>query len=639
MAPKPAPEGNLYAETDAEARTAQFTEAVARNRDAIDRTRIADVAGAKTDAAAARQTANAIAGQVSQANTTAGSAVAIAQGAAAEVDQIKGPIQTRLGYLETREGLAPGDVYDAETASVLAQDGSLSQTVLNAQNDQRIIYRATPTVARGMGWNIATDEEYAGGMGSSGDDRAALLAALAGPNRTVYIPEGEFDLSDGFDINAFSGKRITGNGQRTVLRFGNLSQPAIRGLSSGATDFSMDNLVLDLGWSAGMAVHNAVQITNGQRIEFHRVKATNSGGAGFLFQGLGAGQGSHDCKVMDSEIDGTGLADGTTGFGIHFKDASTGNEASGNRFRRVKGGFGIGFSGAANTGWPTHNIINRNHITMLPSTTHFEAIGLTAGCDFNVITNNVIPYSYDNGISVGGQFNVVMGNIVSECYNHGVGLHGSRNVVSGNTFRNVGRENSQDYGGVSIDGSEYNIVTNNIMIDEATSGNRMAYQVKFVNSKGNNLVSGNTGYGWRAGRFTPLNQGRVPSDNVQWVDGGETNHGQYAAMDGPTDQTKAQRYKNNGVTRWATIMPAGANPALAFRAYDSAGVSLGDVLSLDSLTRTARFPQGMVLPSRPSAIADGDYPSTPPDGAVSLDTASHRLYIRSGGTWRYLQLT
>jgi len=37
--------------------------------------------------------------------------------------------------------------------------------------------------------------------------------------------------------------------------------------------------------------------------------------------------------------------------------------------------------------------------------------------------------------------------------------------------------------------------------------------------------------------------------------------------------------------------------------------------------------------------ADSDFPSTPPDGTLALNTSNNRLYCRSGGTWRYAALT
>jgi hypothetical protein len=37
--------------------------------------------------------------------------------------------------------------------------------------------------------------------------------------------------------------------------------------------------------------------------------------------------------------------------------------------------------------------------------------------------------------------------------------------------------------------------------------------------------------------------------------------------------------------------------------------------------------------------ADSDFPTTPPDGTMALNTSANRVYVRSGGTWRYAALT
>lgn len=37
--------------------------------------------------------------------------------------------------------------------------------------------------------------------------------------------------------------------------------------------------------------------------------------------------------------------------------------------------------------------------------------------------------------------------------------------------------------------------------------------------------------------------------------------------------------------------------------------------------------------------SDSDFPSTPPDGTMAVNTSANRLYIRTGGVWRYSALT
>ena len=39
------------------------------------------------------------------------------------------------------------------------------------------------------------------------------------------------------------------------------------------------------------------------------------------------------------------------------------------------------------------------------------------------------------------------------------------------------------------------------------------------------------------------------------------------------------------------------------------------------------------------AVSDDDFPATPDDGMMGVDTTNDRLYIRVGGTWMYAALT
>lgn len=45
------------------------------------------------------------------------------------------------------------------------------------------------------------------------------------------------------------------------------------------------------------------------------------------------------------------------------------------------------------------------------------------------------------------------------------------------------------------------------------------------------------------------------------------------------------------------------------------------------------------LATKAGIPADGDFPTTPPDGTAIVNTANNRLYVRTGGSWRYTSLT
>ncbi len=50
-------------------------------------------------------------------------------------------------------------------------------------------------------------------------------------------------------------------------------------------------------------------------------------------------------------------------------------------------------------------------------------------------------------------------------------------------------------------------------------------------------------------------------------------------------------------------------------------------------------PGGPSIATKAGIPVDSDWPVTPPDGTVCLDTTDRRLYVRCGGVWRYVALT
>lgn len=128
------PRGYKNPATTGEINDPAFWKTVGENQDARFVELDANLTGASTDAAKALQTANAYAGQIAQANTTAGAAVAIAEGAASDVDEIKGPIDTRLSAVEVAAGYAPGDATDAAMTNIATQENTEFRAALNAQS-------------------------------------------------------------------------------------------------------------------------------------------------------------------------------------------------------------------------------------------------------------------------------------------------------------------------------------------------------------------------------------------------------------------------------------------------------------------------------------------------------------------------
>lgn len=508
-------------------------------------------------------------------------------------------------------------------------------------------YYATESVAKAFGWNIITDPKFNGNapFNPATDASTAIVKALNSPGKTAYIPLGDYTLDSTLNLTPYSGKRLTGAGSATLLKFKNdVTGPGIMGTSAGVSDLQIDNLSIDMQGTATSISKVGIQITSGKRITIDSVSVLNATSAAILLQGLGAGTGTVDSSVTNCLIDGAGLDDKSTGFGIWLKDASINNVVTGNRLRNIKGGMGIGLGGSANTGYPRHNIISHNHIRMVVSTIGFEAIGLTTGCNHNVVSNNVIPESFDNGISITGNYNAVIGNVIGTAWNHGIGVGGSGNTVTGNNIRNIGRQDNLEYGGVSLEGA-YNTVSNNFIFDdrEDNSPYQMAYKVKFVGSKGNNVVGPNNGYGFKVSEYTPINKGRVTSDIV--ISTGDLGYQlEGLAIRGAVGSSRVLRFKTDNDSRWAVVVDAieesgdNAGSDLNINAYDDSGVSLGTALKIKRSNKTVKSTSGFIQRTKAGAPVDADFASPPEDGTTVLDTTNHRLYIRSGGGWKYTSL-
>jgi hypothetical protein len=56
------------------------------------------------------------------------------------------------------------------------------------------------------------------------------------------------------------------------------------------------------------------------------------------------------------------------------------------------------------------------------------------------------------------------------------------------------------------------------------------------------------------------------------------------------------------------------------------------------IERPSAVDQRVPLPTKAGAFTDADF-ADPVNGLQGLDTTNHRLYMRSGGTWRYVALT
>lgn len=345
------------------------------------------------------------------------------------------------------------------------------------------------TAAAGLtgGARIITDPAFAGGARSGSDCTAAIQAALDSDAKVVVLPVGEFTVQ-GLSLNKAGGKTIKGQGSGTIIRLAAGSKKPVFMTTSGspASDIVMDSFVVDCGWVSGQPSPEAIRFTNTPRATVKNCIIKNVGGAGIVAQGYSTSgkAGSPDLHVKDCVIDGAGLADGTTGFGVLVKDESPRAQVTGCRVVNVKGGMGIGANDTS-LGAPVGMLVSNNTIAMVESTTNFEAIGLTPGCTDAVITSNVVEKTCDNGISASGSRSTVVGNTIRDTWNHGIAIVGTGTVVTGNVVLNVGGQNpakgeSLNYGGICLENPSGCVVTGNSI----NSPQNMAYGIK-INGKSN----------------------------------------------------------------------------------------------------------------------------------------------------------
>jgi hypothetical protein len=528
----------------------------------------------------------------------------------------------------------------------------------------------SPVAAGALGNGVQDDSSY---LQRLIDDAAAQYAAgtaFATRQVVVQLPRGRWAVGSALQLK--TGVRIRGVGKASAIAalpgFG--ASAMLLGTSGNTvTDAVIEDLAIDGSNSASPAARSGIQVTNGARISVRRVHFSDFGGAGVLFQGLSAGGGTPDSEVIDCTFDGIGLADGTTGFGILFKDASQRCVARGNRLRNIKGGMGVGGNGSAATGFPLRCSVVDNHITMAASTTGFEGIGWTAGCDFWLVSSNHIEDSQDNGISASGSWANVAGNTIDGAWDHGISSAGQDNLITGNEIRNVGRENpAAGYAFIAATSTTRNFIAYNKGLDDQGT---TTYGMKFNTSGGANIVCLNSFTGQTGAEvtgsiasdtvlsFAPngIRSKRLQTDILQeltanggisvgstfgmnglaFTGSGRLGSGQHIVSSNvpatrPALYCYAKFNQAADLTQWA--MTASDNITQTVRAgvtstgriYSSEGVQTRDLGPIDGKT---------------SAQIDGMFLSAPTDGTIAVATLSSAPVFlhRRGGKWSYAAAT
>ncbi len=388
----------------------------------------------------------------------------------------------------------------------LPNAADLMQTVNDTEAQARASIMPTPNVSASETVNI---------VATSGDNiTAALQAAINDPAiRLINIPAGTFKITS-VNLDKAQNKVIQGQGTMTILESDKSVQRAsfIATSSGQANRVLFTEFILDQNWQPGDFATNAFQLTNTDSIHIYRVAIKNVGQAGILAQGFGGvGKGSPNLLVVDTLIDGAGLVDGTTGFGILVKDNSPNARIIGNRVINIKGGMGIG-ANTTSLGSPTDMVIIGNYISMVQSTVNYEGIGITRGADGALVARNVTDPSFDNGMSLSSNNTIAIQNYVSSARNHGIAIVGEGNVILGNQVGPIGLQNAalgetMEYGAITIENGRNNIIIGNEVI-----GGDMAFAVKFNGTQGGqNQLGANQLIGWRVSEY---NRPPLASDTV-----------------------------------------------------------------------------------------------------------------------------
>lgn len=506
------------------------------------------------------------------------------------------------------------------------------------------------------------------------DDTAAIQSAISSTANRIYFPQGTYKISSSINLNSASGKTLTGAGMwnTTIVPSATVAIAVLLGTSSGTTNLTIQDIGINGSWVSGAPAIKGVQISNGDKIIFERVKITNVAQSGILLQGFGANGGVSNATIRGCEISNTGLEDFTTGFGIIIQGLSPFASIIDNVLTGIKGGMGIGMNGTAETGWPTNGIIANNRITMSQSTTAFEAIGITAGCENTIISGNIVKDSFDNGISVSASYCTVIGNNIDGAWNHGIAAVGSGTQIVGNFIRNVARQNtvlseSAAYGGICLDVSSNCIVLGN-RIEDNRQTKVMAHGVKLNSSGGNNKIGPNSITGWLTSPYFGLVSTDMVIDGETNTDGYSLNKVYINTIYGPTSSGTvtfgstanlsglsiygAGSAKNAQMTIYSNLGATRANAA--FVAAPTQAADLWQTMDSSSNILTKSTAKGRIqandglttkylgdINGLTSAQIDGLFGATPPDGtvAVAISGTTPLHLIRVGGKWNSSTMT
>lgn len=410
---------------------------------------------------------------------------------------------------------------------------------------------ATVVTNTEIGITSVTDSAYGATGNGTSDDSAAIQAAIDAANTAgggiVYFPPGTYRV--GTRIELKSGVSLVGAGrQYTKLRgMSGLATSVIVGLSgTAASDLEIRGLTIDADYSGAALNINGIQVTNGNRILIDDCTVTNVAKTGIVFTT------STDCRVINSRINGTGLAQASVGFGV-LLSGGTGSKVHDNYFTACNGMNIGGNTNALNAsavnnvcdhsatprttvsgggqqpatsgtltvvstaGFPANGtltiagIVGAITYTGLTATTFtgcagasgtatdggvarngYESIGITDGCESWLIKGNRSIDSGDNGISVSANKSVVEGNIIDSPQFHGIALAGGNSsIVIGNWIRNPGSSTANSYSGIRVTDQANSIIALNRIFDDRGGSAMMRSGVRELNNSTDGTYIGN----------------------------------------------------------------------------------------------------------------------------------------------------
>lgn len=323
-----------------------------------------------------------------------------------------------------------------------------------------------------------------------GDITANLQKAVNAPNiHTIKIPSGKHKIKT-VTMDKIAGKKIVGAGRNlTQLDYDKSATQVPFLVTSGSNSHrsTLQGFAVNMDWKSGDPERNAFQVSNAMLMDYIDLLIVNAGANGILHQSAAVkdnpkGLDGSSIRFRDVDIDGAGLADKTTGFGIQLKGNVNDVSMFGLRVKGVKGGMGVGgvFDAAAGAG-PSRVSIEGSSIGTAESTTAFEPIGFTKGCD-NIIVRGNHLWSFDNGTSLSGSGCLFEGNTVYQGWNFGVSV-GSDDAdfqaavgtrVIGNLFYDLALENEKrpdrgtfEYAVVRFAKAKRCVVANNVYAGRA----------------------------------------------------------------------------------------------------------------------------------------------------------------------------